>query len=462
MRNSPLKNPRQIPASHPLAGKKVWIPRMSDGSTQIFAAMLRSLGLDAEATPPSDERTRALGARHTCGDECYPARVTMGDCVKILEQPGTDPDKVAFFMATGQGPCRFGQYVPLMKSTFATLGYSGVTILAPTCETGYSDFGPASNLFARSAWRALVAGDLLLKCLLKTRPYETMPGDADAAHEASVADVCRCLEVPWPNDGMQMRKLQASLRRARRRFRMVPVRFDPERPLIGAVGEIYCRLNIYSNQELVRLLERFGAEVWMSDISEWIWYTNADERRVLKLKGKRISGQMLRSTIRTHFQRKDEEELRALFTADFRGYEEPEDIGEVLELAEPYLPADGALGEMTVNAGRSIYLAKKGVDGIVDISPFTCMNGIVGEAIYPLISKEHAEIPIRNFYCDETQSDLERDIGIFLELARNYRRRKPWPRTLPHFPAEESGGERASGTSAAPEIAECYPRTSSV
>jgi len=38
---------------------------------------------------------------------------------------------------------------------------------------------------------------------------------------------------------------------------------------------------------------------------------------------------------------------------------------------------------MVLNVGKAVYLAKKGAAGIIDISPFTCMNGIVCEAIYP-------------------------------------------------------------------------------
>jgi predicted nucleotide-binding protein (sugar kinase/HSP70/actin superfamily) len=433
----------RIPASHPLYGKKVWVPRMSDGSARIFAAALRSLGLDAAPLPPSDAGTLEQGARHTSGDECYPAKITMGDCIKILEQPGNDPLQTAFFMATGQGPCRFGQYIHLMKSEFEKIGYSGVTILAPACETGYSDFGPGADLYARSGWRALLAGDLLLKYLLKTRPHEISPGDSDAAHEASVEDVCRCMETPWPSARIQLGRLRESLLRARRRFRRVPTRFDAERLLIGAVGEIFCRLNSFSNQEFVRALERAGAEVWMSDITEWIWYVNSDELRMHRLHGRQFSARALGARLRAFFQKKDEQALRSLFAEDFSGYEEPE-TPEVLRSAAPYLPADGALGEMTVNTGRSICLAKKGVDGIADISPFTCMNGIVCEAIYPQVSKDHSGIPIRNFYCDETHAGPDRDIGIFLELARGYRRGKPWPRSRPLFPAADERAACAS------------------
>ena len=80
--------------------------------------------------------------------------------------------------------------------------------------------------------------------------------------------------------------------------------------------------------------------------------------------------------------------------------------------------------QVTPKPGKAIYLYEKGVDGIVDISPFTCMNGIVSEAVYPRVSTDHENMPIRNFYFDGTQTDLENDLGIFMELVRNYHRKK--------------------------------------
>jgi predicted nucleotide-binding protein (sugar kinase/HSP70/actin superfamily) len=421
----------RIHAPAELAGKKAWIPRMSAGSAQAVAAIFRSIGIDAESTPPSDERTRELGARYTSGDECYPAKVTLGDFLKILETPGTDQNRQAFFMVTGQGPCRFGQYAPHLRSVLDSLGYTGVTLLSPSFETGYSDFGEASSYFVRSVWRAIVAADALLKMLLKTRPYEVTPGSADAVYEESLADLCRVAEVQYANFRKQMDAFRASLLHSRARFRNLRVQSDEERPLIGVVGEIFCRLNTFSNEELVRRLEEFGAEVWMNDISEWVWYTNAEVARRLRLHGKRFSGEALGSKIRAHFQKKDEHELVSLFREDFYGYEEPDDIHEIIDYSEPYLPVTGCSGEMILNVGKSVYFARKGVDGVIDISPFTCMNGIICEAVYPRISRDNAGMPIRNFYFDGIQSDLERDIGIYLELARNYRRRKPWPRLRP-------------------------------
>src|ERR1700733_443053 len=95
----PIKN------GHPLKGKRIYIPPMAYGSARAFAAALRAIGLEAEPTPPSDHRTRELGARYTSGDECYPAKVTVGDFMKVVESHPTELNRIALFMPTAEGPC---------------------------------------------------------------------------------------------------------------------------------------------------------------------------------------------------------------------------------------------------------------------------------------------------------------------------------------------------------------------
>ncbi len=421
---------RKVDADHPLAGKTVYIPAMAEGSIEALCAALRWMGIAARPTPPSDPRTLELGGQHTSGDECFPAKITTGDFLQIVQQPGFDARRTVFFMGTTDGPCRFGQYAPFLRKVLREQGYGDVVVLSPHGEHGYSDFEDFDTAFVRAAWRAVVAADILRKFLLQTRPYETLPGTADRAFRESLEDYCQTLEHSCSDSTCQMRSLTASLLRARARFRAVPARFDGSRPLIGIVGEIFCRLNNFSNQDLVRRLEAAGAECWMADISEWIAYTNMEEVRNLRLARRTYSWEMIKSKLRARIQHSDEHTLRSLFVEDFGGYEEPE-IGEVLKRAQPYLPFPGAEGEMVTNVGRSVCLALRGADGIVDISPFTCMNGVVSEAIYPKLSRDYNNIPIHNFYFDGQQSDLDRDIGIYLEMARSYRQRKLYKRLYP-------------------------------
>lgn len=414
-----------VPARHPLYGKIVYIPAMAEASADAMSAALRWMGIEAQPTPPSDERTLELGGKHTSGEECYPLKVTAGDFVKITEQPGFDSERTVFFMATGDGPCRFGQYAPFLKKLLELIGYPEIGIFAPRTEHGYQALGDFGTAFVRGAWRALVSADLLRKKLLMTRPYEREAGAADRAFGESVQDLCETIEHSCSDYDCQMKAIVESLTRARLRFKAVALDEAQERPLIGVVGEIFCRLNNFSNHDLVRRLEKQGAECWVSDIAEWITYANEEAVRKLRLEGHAFSTEMLRCVLRGRVQQQDEHALLAAFSDDFEGYEEPS-YAELMELARPYLPNDGVEGEMVMSVAKAAYLARHGADGIVDISPFTCMNGIVSEAIYPRLSRDLGGIPIRNFYFDGTQSDLDRDVGIYLELARSYRKKGPY------------------------------------
>jgi predicted nucleotide-binding protein (sugar kinase/HSP70/actin superfamily) len=410
--------------SSPLSSKRIYIPPMAAGSARAFASAFRAIGLDAEPTAPSDYRTRELGARYTSGDECYPAKVTVGDFMKLLEQPGIDRSRIALFMPTAEGPCRFGQYAPYLRQILNANGYADVEILSPTSRNAYAGLGDLAKPFIRSGWRALFCADLLEKLLLLHRPYEKRRGSSEEVYEESLADLCTTLEATPVDPGVQLQALRDSLLRSRRRFRQLGVKHDETHPLIGIVGEIFCRLNTFSNENLVRSLEEYGAEAWVSDIVEWIWYTNSEHFRRLELAGRKWSFETLGAWIRTRVQKHDERVLAEPFAEEFRGREEP-DIYEILECARPYLPREGAFGEMVLNVGKIVYLARKGAAGIIDISPFTCMNGIVCEAIYPRVSRDLGGLPIRNFYFDGTQSDLDRDLGVYMELARSFQRRAP-------------------------------------
>ncbi len=416
-------------AKKTLQGRKLYIPPMAYGSAAAFAAVFRSAGVDAAPTPHSDERTLELGGRHTSGDECYPEKVTLGDFLRLTEESDFDPAKVALFMPTATGPCRFGQYSVLLEKVIDDLGYGDVYVFSPSSKDGYDGVG--SENMERALWRSLVGADVLRKMLLRTRPYEIHPGDTDQVYQESLNRFCDVLEKQGVPAGKRLDNIAHCLTEARDRFRAVPAKYDPSRPLVGIVGEIFCRLNRFSNEDLARKVEEQGGETWLSDIAEWVWYTNSEKRVRIRTEGKNVAGRLAKAKMREFVQHSDEHAMYKPFEEDFIGIEEPPDIEALLEGARPYLPREGALGEMVLSVGKAVYLHSKGADGIIDISPFSCMNGIVCEAVYPRVSEDHDGLPIRNFYFDGTQVDLEQQIGIFLELARSYKSRKKIERRYP-------------------------------
>lgn len=359
--------------------------------------------------------------------------MTVGDFLKVCRRPDFDPAKTAFMMPTAEGPCRFGQYGPYLRQLMDQMGYHDVMIFSPTSANGYDGFGDNAREVTKSLWLAVVTGDILLRFLLKTRPYERQSGDSDKVFHESLAGFVDILSTPGLSTKKRLRELTGRIEQMRDRFRAVPADYVTGKPLIGLVGEIFCRLNTFSNDEVARRIEKFGGECWISDISEWVWYVNwYVESNTLREQG-RWNATMLAHKIKTHLQHKFEHTLLAPVMGDLKGYEEAHDIGEILAASEVYLPRKGCIGEMVLSVGKAIYLHGKGADGIVDISPFTCMNGIICESVYPAVSHAYDDLPIRICYFDGVNTNIDRDIEIFLDLARAYQRRKRKPRVYPDY-----------------------------
>ncbi len=416
-----------------LAGKTLWIHPMTRSGARMLAAVFRSSGVDARVPPPSDARTLELGAMYSSGEECLPEKITIGDYLKIVESEGFDPSKNAFFMPAANGPCRFGQYWQLLRAVLDRLGHADVEIISPSSSNGYRDISEHVFEFFRTAWIALLSADILRKMLLKTRPYERVKGATDTAYEHCLDRV----EEIISRSGIGFRKKRSmvaeALARSREEFRAIDVDFVKGKPFIAVIGEIFCRHNRFANDDMIRKLEEHGAETWIADVGEWVYYTDWTSRKNLKRLGRGFSLEMAAKLLKTNIMRRDEHILLAPFHEDFEGYEEPENIEIIERYALDYLPVHGALGEMSVSLGRSGYCHGMGVDGIVDISPFSCMNGIVSEAVYPSFSRDHDDIPCRVFYYDGVNRDIDRDIGIFMELVKGYQSRKKTHRKYPAF-----------------------------
>lgn len=401
-----------------LNGRKLFVPEMDYGGARVLAAGFRSAGIDASVVPPSTTSSMKKGFACTSGEECFPQQVTVGDFLDILDKGLVAPDKAAFFMPTATGPCRFGQYATLIRTILKERGYGDAIVYSLTSEDGYAGVGGMS--FVRRIWWGIVAADLLRKTLLRIRPYEKNEGETDKVYEAGIAEIEEIIASKSPTNKTLFNRIKESLKNRKKLYKDIET-FHADFPLIGVVGEIFCRLNTFSNSNLIRRIEKMGAEVWLAGISEWILYTNVGEQERLIEEGQRFSGTMLKAIIKDKVIKSDEHKLAHHFEDMLRGREEESDIKRLLEYSEPYLPSSGALGEMTLNVANICHFYHKGVDGIIDISPFTCMNGITSEAVYPRVSRDHGGMPIRVFYFDGTETDLERDLGIFLELARNYR-----------------------------------------
>ncbi|MFQ5428261.1 MAG: acyl-CoA dehydratase activase [Thermodesulfobacteriota bacterium] len=372
--------------------KKIFLPYMADGAYGIAAAF-EACGVEAEVMPMPDEESLTQGRRYTSGRECFPCIVTTGDMMKVLKRKDFDPEKSAFFMPSGNGPCRFGQYNRYQRLILDEVGSNDVPIYAPDQDgTFYKELGMVGGNFPRLAWWGIVAVDLLEKLLRETRPYEMNAGETEKVYWSSVWRVCDAIKAKrFPDREMEI---------ARDAFRQIPVKDPGSRPVVGVVGEIYVRNNRFSNEDLVLKLEALGAEVMVPTVSEWIFYTNfTSKRNTWKRKD---YGDFLRTITNNFFQQKDEKKLENIIVGDLRSGHEA-GIGEIIKNAEPYIH-DSFEGEAVLSVGKAIDYISHGVSGLINAMPFTCMPGTVVNAMLKKLREDNDNIPYLNMVYEGMES----------------------------------------------------------
>jgi predicted nucleotide-binding protein (sugar kinase/HSP70/actin superfamily) len=391
--------------------RTLYIPLMSDHAFALSAAFT-ACGVDTQVIPESDEETLQLGRKYTSGRECYPCILTTGDIIKIVQSPGFDPSRSAFFMPSGRGPCRFGLYNRFHKLVLEELGYGDVPVFAPVQdETLYENFDGYSKDFSRLAWIGVVAVDLLSKKLRETRPYELRPGTSDEVYQEFLHKVCSCIK------GRE--DILSVLKEARIAFDDISIDRNMMKPLIGLVGEIYIRANRFGNEDLVRKIEKLGAEVWLAPISEWILYTNYTAKKACF--EKKNYSQFFKLLLKDVFQRRLEHKLEEVFKGSLRNYGEPS-TELILKHAQPYLDVSFE-GEAILSIGKALDFTLRGASGIITAMPFTCMPGTIVNSILKQCREDFQAFPVLNIAYDG-QQDTNTGVRLetFIHQVREYQR----------------------------------------
>jgi predicted nucleotide-binding protein (sugar kinase/HSP70/actin superfamily) len=341
--------------------------------------------------------------------------------VKKTMSPDFDPARSVFFMPSGAGPCRFGQYNVLHRLVLNEVGLPHVPIYAPNQdESLYSELGIIGKDFSRQVWKGIVSIDMLMKCLHETRPYEINRGESDRLYSHYLQKLQGTLKG---NNGA-MPEIMHEIGRA---FSSVPVN-RAKRPLIGIIGEIYVRHNSFANENIIRKIEALGGEVWLAPVEEWIYYVNLMGLRksLLRLKDDAFTKKTVRDIINTSItrfvQNRVEHKLSGPLEGMLKTLKEPS-TSEILKNASPYVH-DSFEGEAVLSMGKAVDFVKKGASGIISAMPFGCMPGTIVSALLKGL-KQDTGIPCLSVAYDGVEAACaEIQLEAFMHQAVEYMARK--------------------------------------
>lgn len=394
--------------------KTVYIPNMSDHAYAVAAAM-RAYGIRAEAMPPPDAETFAIGLDLCHGRECLPCFLCTGDIIRRSRQEDFDPARAVYFMPTGPGPCRFGQYRVLERDILDRMGLEAVEVTSPSTDTSYALFGENVTAVRKLAWQGLVAVDLLQKALHELRPYELEPGRADDAYRRALAQLADAIET-----GRDAGTLDG-MRSAARLFEDVPVDRSTRRPLIALLGELYVLLNSYSNNALARDVEAAGGEVLQGTFSDWLHFVDTNRAYWDRRLG--LWGDFVKATLTDHYQRGQEERLRRPLE-HILAHPEEATPRDAMELLRPHF--DPNLGtEAVLTMSRALDLARHGISGVLNILPFSCMPGTVVAGMAPKLREAMGGLPWLDIsYDGQETTNIRTRLEAFMHQVFQFERRR--------------------------------------
>jgi len=388
--------------------RKVWLPNMHLLGGPLYAAAFRADGYEAESLPEETRESFDVGRSLTRGSECLPTACTTGAFIDTVRRRRLPPERQTLFMPTADGPCRFGQYATLQRLIFNRIGLGQVAILSPSSCNSYQGLSQSLRL---RLWYAILAADLLLKAVCKVRPYEREPGSVDRVAREEVARLAGLLE--------RKEDIRAPLREAIQRIAEVPTDRMGSKPLVGIVGEIYVRCNAYSNDHLIRSIERFGGEAWLAPISEWILYTAELHRWCARKRPLHVLD-FVAAWAKNRFIYELEHryvECGMPFLAD---RVEPS-MEQTLKTGERYVPMN-FFGEAILTLGRARLFAEQGAALVVNVAPFACMPGTITSALCRQIQAE-THVPIVNLFYDGEEG-MNQLLEVFLAGLAGWRSRE--------------------------------------
>jgi len=425
-----------------LSNKTCLIPEMNRIGTHLLAAVFRGFGINAKIM--DTYKGLDLGMEYTSGKECYPCQITMGDILYYMKEESKrlgdsfDPEDYIYFMPEADGPCRFGmynKYQRIVLDSFPEL--SRLKIGSLSSEDGYSLAGIIEDSRVRDlrkvSYFSLVIGDILDRLLWRIRPYEKEPGLTDDFIESSMHLMEETLERlgTAKNFDKILDKLEEIIEEGKRII-------DPgvlPKPLIGVVGEIYLRTHVHANQDVIRVLEGFGAEVVNASIAEWVNYTSYDGLR----KAKTGFGLALRQ-FRLRPMKKYLKDIISfggdLFYQEFRQKKVYRRVSPLIDLAEDHRV--GHLEEILMeedlldfDVGTEACLsipgimeyAREGYNGVVNVYPFTCMPSTITSAVVGPLMNELGVPYLDTPYDSSTQPGREAAIRTFMYQANQHFKR---------------------------------------
>lgn len=338
---------------------------------------LQASGYNVVNLPMDDRKSIDVGQKFVNNDACYPAIISIGQMLEALQSGKYDLNKTAVMMTQTGGGCRATNYIPLIRKALKDAGFAQVPVVSLSLGNQGVEETPGFTFTLPLLKRVAIAflyGDLFERVVYRTRPYETEPGMIDKMHD-------EWLELVRPSvEKGSFREFKKNVAQIVKDFDTVPLDESIVKPKVGVVGEILVKYSPIANNNVVRLLEKEGAQAVVPDIVGFMNYSLYNQLYKYDHLGAKASAKYF-AEFAMGLIKWCEQPIQKALTASKR-FDGIEAIKEVADDASKILSLGNQTGEGWFLTGEMIELLKSGVPNIICMQPFGCLpNHIVGKGM---------------------------------------------------------------------------------
>lgn len=385
-------------------------PQMSPVHFDLYEKGFKILGYNIEILPKVDNETIEEGLKYVNNDACYPSILVTGQIIKALKSGKYNLENTSVIISQTGGGCRASNYVGFIRKALRDAKIETVPVIALSAQGLESSPGLKISLkLVKLFIISTMYGDLFMRLLHATRPYEKNKGETNRVYEKWKEKVVPNLEN---TNYFQYRK---NVKEIVEDFEKIE-RIKVKKPKVGIVGEILVKYHPDANNQLVDILEEAGAEVVVPDILDFFLYSVYNGKfKSEKLGAKKISWFLAKQFIKVaEFYRRPM--VKALERSKY--YETPTRIEEKAKLASGFLSLGNQTGEGWFLTGEMVELMEHKIENIVCVQPFACLpNHIVAKSMIKPIKKKYPDSNIVAIDYDPGASEVNQLNRIKLMLS---------------------------------------------
>ena len=400
-------------------------PQMSPIHFSLVESVIRSGGYKFDILKHASREDVETGLKYVNNDACYPAIMVIGQLIDAILEGKYDPDKVCLAITQTGGMCRATNYFGLIRKALIDAGYPQIPVIAISTQ-GLEDnpgFKVTPALLHRTV-KALILGDLLMKCLYRVRPYEVEKGAANRLYEQWDVIVREALEhhgfsktaakTPW----LKRRYLPYPVlaREIVKSFDALPLKDVPRKVRVGVVGEILVKYQPDANNHVVDVIESQDCEAVVPGIMEFMTtrpYITDWNEKYLGTGGNKTLYALMRWSLDRY-----NAPIKAAIATSHGKFKQDDPMPELVEKAAEVTSIGVQAGEGWLLTAEILELIEQGCPNVICAQPFACLpNHVTGRGMFGKIRRLHPEANIVSIDYDPGASEANQLNRIKLMIA---------------------------------------------